>query len=75
MGSYHPHGDSSIYNAMIRLAQPWKMRYPLVEVQGNFGNILGDGAAASRYTEAKLSPFGDMMLEGIKKRRSFSCKL
>lgn len=68
MGSYHPHGDSSIYDAMIRLAQPWKMRYPLVEVQGNFGNILGDGAAASRYTEAKLSPFGDMMLEGIKKR-------
>lgn len=68
MGSFHPHGDSSIYNAMVRLAQPWKMRYPLVEIQGNMGNQLGDGPAASRYTEAKLSVFGDLMLEGIKKK-------
>lgn len=68
MGSFHPHGDSSIYNAMVRLGQPWKMRYPLVEIQGNAGNILGDGPAASRYTEARLTPFGDLMLEGIKKK-------
>lgn len=63
----HPHGDSSIYDAMIRLAQPWKMRYPLVEVQGNLGSILGDGPAASRYTEARLSAFGELMLTDITK--------
>ena len=65
IGKYHPHGDTSAYEAMIRLNQTWKMRYPLVEVQGNSGNILGDGAAAMRYTEARLSVFGDLMLEGI----------
>jgi DNA gyrase subunit A len=63
----HPHGDASIYDAMVRLAQPWKMRYPLVDMQGNIGNIDGDPAAAMRYTEAKLSKFGEMMLEDIKK--------
>jgi DNA gyrase/topoisomerase IV subunit A len=63
----HPHGDSSIYDAMIRLAQPWKMRYPLVDIQGNAGNILGYNAAASRYTECRLSPVGDYMLEDINK--------
>lgn len=67
IGKYHPHGDSSAYEAMIRLSQPWKMRYPLIDVQGNSGNILGDGPAAMRYTEAKLSVFGDLMLEGIDK--------
>lgn len=67
MGKYHPHGDSSIYEAMIRLGQWWKMRYPLVTVQGNAGTILGDGPAASRYTECKLSPIGDLMLEDINK--------
>lgn len=63
----HPHGDSSIYDAMVRLAQPWKMRYPLIEMQGNIGSILGDNAAANRYTEAKLSKFGEALLEGIDK--------
>lgn len=55
----HPHGDASIYDALIRLSQNWKMRYPLVDVQGNNGSLTGDGAAAMRYTEANLSPVGD----------------
>ena len=54
MGNYHPHGDSSIYDAMVNLAQPWKMRYTLVEGQGNFGSMDGDEPAASRYTEARM---------------------
>ena len=53
---YHPHGDASVYDAMVRLAQPWVMRYPLVDGQGNFGSIDGDPAAAYRYTEARMSP-------------------
>ncbi len=56
LGNYHPHGDSAVYEAMVRLAQPWTMRYPLVFGQGNFGSIDGDGAAAYRYTEARLQP-------------------
>ena len=56
MGKYHPHGDSSIYMAMVNLAQPWKMRYTLVEGQGNFGSMDGDEPAASRYTEARMAP-------------------
>lgn len=64
---FHPHGDSSIYDALIRLSQDWKMRYPLIEVQGNNGNIMGDGAAASRYTECKLTKIGELMLNGIDK--------
>lgn len=67
MGSYHPHGDASIYEAIVRLSQWWKLRYPLVEMQGNCGNILGDGAAASRYTECHLSKLGMFMLEDINK--------
>lgn len=67
LGRFHPHGDSSVYDAMIRLAQPWKMRYPLVEVQGNMGNILGDKQAASRYTEARLTPIGELMTKDINK--------
>ena len=67
MGSYHPHGDASIYEAIVRLSQWWKLRYPLVEMQGNCGNILGDGAAASRYTECRLSKLGMFMLEDINK--------
>lgn len=62
----HPHGDSSIYDALIRLAQDWKMRYPLISVQGNKGNINGSPAAAMRYTEAKLSPIGDLMVNELK---------
>jgi len=65
MGKYHPHGDSSIYEAMVRLAQPWSMRYPLVDGQGNFWSIDGDGAAAMRYTESRLTKIGEEMLEDI----------
>ena len=65
LGKYHPHGDSSIYEAMVRLAQPWSLRYPLVDGQGNFGSIDGDGAAAMRYTEARLTKIAEEMLEDI----------
>ncbi len=67
MGKYHPHGDSAIYDAMVRLAQPWALRYPLVQGQGNFGSMDGDPAAASRYTEARLQKFSDEMLADIDK--------
>jgi len=67
MGKYHPHGDSSIYDAMVRLAQPWNMRYTLVDGHGNFGSMDGDGAAASRYTEARMAPFAMEMLRDIEK--------
>lgn len=67
MGSYHPHGDLSIYEALVRLSQWWKVRYPLIELQGNGGNLLGDGAAASRYTECRLTKVGMMLLEDIEK--------
>jgi len=63
---YSPHGDSSIYGALVRLGQWWKLKYPLITMQGNMGNILGDGPAAMRYTECKLSPIGMAMLDGIK---------
>ena len=65
--AYSPHGEASVYGALVRLAQWWKLRYPLVYIQGNAGNLLGDSAAASRYTECKLSPLGMMMLEDINK--------
>ena len=69
MGSLHPHGDSSIYGALVRLAQPWVMRYPLIDFHGSCGNQNGDGAAAMRYTEARLAKITeDGMLAGIKKR-------
>lgn len=67
MGRYHPHGDSSIYDAMVRMAQPFSMNVPLIIGQGNFGNIDGDGAAAMRYTEAKLSPVAVELLRDIEK--------
>ena len=68
MGSLHPHGDSSIYGALVRLAQPWIMRYPLIDFHGNMGNIGGDGPASSRYTEARLAKISeDGMLTGLKK--------
>ena len=67
MGKYHPHGDSSIYGALVRLAQDWSMRYPLVKGQGNFGSVDGDSPAAMRYTEAKLSPLGEAMMQDIDK--------
>ncbi|HEY0420850.1 MAG TPA: DNA gyrase subunit A, partial [Acetobacteraceae bacterium] len=65
MGKYHPHGDAAIYDAMVRLAQEFAARYPLVEGQGNFGNIDGDNAAAMRYTEARLTEVAQAMLQGI----------
>ncbi|MGN1399509.1 MAG: DNA gyrase subunit A [Erysipelotrichaceae bacterium] len=67
MGKYHPHGDSSIYEAMVRMAQPFSYRYPLVDGHGNFGSIDGDGAAASRYTEARMSKISMEMLRDIQK--------
>jgi DNA gyrase subunit A len=67
MGKYHPHGDSSIYDAMVRMAQDFSTRYPLVDGHGNFGNIDGDGAAAMRYTEARMSPLALQMLRDIDK--------
>lgn len=67
MGKYHPHGDSSIYDAMVNLAQNWKMRYTLVEGQGNFGSMDGDEAAASRYTEARMDKVGAELLTDIEK--------
>lgn len=67
MGKFHPHGDSAIYDAMVRLAQPWSLRYPLVQGQGNFGSMDGDPAAASRYTEARLQRFADELLADIEK--------
>lgn len=65
MGNYHPHGDRSIYDALVRLAQPWSMRYPLIDGQGNFGSRGNDGAAAMRYTEARLTPLAMEMLRDI----------
>ncbi|HHW94779.1 MAG TPA: DNA gyrase subunit A [Mogibacterium sp.] len=67
MGKFHPHGDSSIYDAMVKLAQDFSTRYPLVDGHGNFGSVDGDGAAAMRYTEARMSPFSMQMLRDIDK--------
>ena len=67
MGKYHPHGDSSIYGTLVRMAQPWNMRSVLVDGQGNFGSVDGDGAAAMRYTEARLSKLAEEMLRDIEK--------
>ena len=67
IGKYHPHGDSSVYEAMVRMAQEWSLRYPLVEGQGNFGSVDGDGAAAMRYTEARMSKITLEMLRDLKK--------
>ena len=68
MGKFHPHGDSAIYDSMVRLAQPWALRYPLVQGQGNFGSMDGDPAAASRYTEARMQRFSDELLADIEKQ-------
>lgn len=65
IGKYHPHGESAVYDAMVRLAQDFAVRYPLVDGQGNFGNVDGDGAAAMRYTEARLTDVAEALLEGI----------
>ncbi|KZM37609.1 DNA topoisomerase IV subunit A [Bartonella bacilliformis] len=65
MGKFHPHGDASIYDALVRLAQDFAVRYPLIDGQGNFGNIDGDNAAAMRYTEARMTEVAELLLEGI----------
>ena len=62
LGKYHPHGDASVYDTMVRMAQEWSLRYPLVDGQGNFGSVDGDSAAAMRYTEAKLKPIAVEMI-------------
>ena len=67
LGKYHPHGDSSVYYAMVRLAQEWAMRYPLVDGQGNFGSVDGDSPAAMRYTEVRLDKMGESMMEDMDK--------
>src|SRR5690554_1144518 len=67
LGKYHPHGDSSVYEAMVRMAQDWSLRYPLIDGQGNFGHVDGDRPAAMRYTEARLARLADELLGDIKK--------
>lgn len=67
LGKYHPHGDSSVYEAMVRMAQPWSLRYPLVDGQGNFGSVDGDSPAAMRYTEARLKRIADELVSDINK--------
>ena len=67
LGKYHPHGDSSVYDSLVRMAQPWSLRYMLMDGQGNFGSVDGDGAAAMRYTEAKMSKIASEMLKDIEK--------
>src|SRR3954468_16160973 len=67
LGKYHPHGDSSVYDAMVRMAQDWSLRYPLVDGQGNYGSMDGDPPAAMRYTEARLRKIAEEMLNDIDK--------
>ncbi|MBP5755936.1 MAG: DNA gyrase subunit A, partial [Clostridia bacterium] len=67
IGHYHPHGDAAAYDTMVRLAQDFSLRYPLVDGHGNFGNIDGDGAAAYRYTEARMARIANLMLQDIEK--------
>lgn len=67
LGKYHPHGDAAVYDAMVRMAQPFSLRYPLIDGQGNFGSIDGDNAAAMRYTEARLARIADLMLQDLEK--------
>jgi len=67
LGKYHPHGDSSVYDTMVRMAQDWSLRYPLVDGQGNFGSVDGDSPAAMRYTEARLKRIADELLSDLNK--------
>ena len=72
IGNYHPHGDTSVYEAMVRMSQDWKLRHMLVEMQGNNGSVDGDSAAAMRYTEARLSAIAGQMLRDLGKTQSIS---
>ena len=74
LGSYHPHGDASVYDAMVRLAQDFSLRYPLVDGQGNFGSVDGDPPAAYRYTEARMSKMAVDLLTDIEKTPSTWCR-
>ena len=65
IGKYHPHGDVAVYDALVRLAQDFAQRYPLIDGQGNFGNVDGDNAAAMRYTECRLTEAARLLLDGI----------
>ena len=65
IGKYHPHGDQSIYDSLVRMAQPWSLRYLLIDGQGNFGSVDGDSAAAMRYTESRMSSLSSQLLDGI----------
>src|SRR5690349_17083773 len=65
LGKYHPHGDVAVYDALVRMAQDFSMRYPLIDGQGNFGSVDGDGAAAMRYTEARMTEMGEELLVNI----------
>jgi DNA gyrase subunit A len=67
LGKYHPHGDSSVYDTMVRMAQPWSLRYPMVDGQGNFGSVDGDSPAAMRYTESRLQKIAEEMLADLEK--------
>ena len=67
LGKYHPHGDSSVYDTMVRMAQPWSLRYPLVDGQGNFGSVDGDPPAAMRYTEARMKKMSEDIMADIDK--------
>ena len=67
LANYHPHGDASVYDAMVRMAQDFSLRYPLIDGQGNFGSMDGDGAAAMRYTESKMARLGELLLSDIDK--------
>ncbi|MDE0588254.1 MAG: DNA gyrase subunit A, partial [Candidatus Marinimicrobia bacterium] len=68
MGKYHPHGDSSVYDSLVRMAQPWSLRYPLMDGQGNFGSIDGDSAAAMRYTEARMHRISSEIMRDLEKK-------
>jgi len=72
LGKLHPHGDQSVYDALVRMAQEFSLRYPLIDGQGNFGSRDGDGAAAMRYTEARLTPIAKLLLDEIGMARSIS---
>ena len=72
LGKYHPHGDASTYESMVRMAQDFSMRYPLVDGKGNFGSIDGDAPAAYRYTEGRLTPLTSYILNDLKRKRSSS---
>ena len=67
LGKYHPHGDTAVYDTLVRMAQPWSLRYPLIDGQGNFGSVDGDSPAAMRYTEARLKRIAEEMLNDINK--------